>query len=132
MSQRANATFQVKSWNEKPFSEVDGGSKLTQVSVSKTFKGEIEGEGVLEYLMAHRDDGTASYVGLERVVGRIGERSGSFVLQHSGTFDAGVATSTWFVVPGTATGDLQGLRGEGGFSSAHAEEYPMTLDYEFE
>ena len=132
MSERATATFQVQGWDEKPFSEIDEGSKLTKVSVTKTFKGDIEGEGTLEYLMAYRDDGSASFIGLERVIGRIRDRSGSFVLQHSGTFEGGVATDTWFVVPGSGTGALHGLRGEGGFASAHADEYPITLDYDLE
>jgi hypothetical protein len=82
--------------------------------------------------MMHRDDGSASFIGLERVVGRIGERSGSFILQHSGTFEGGTAKASWFVVPGSGAGELRGLRGDGGFASAHAEEYTMTLDYDFE
>ncbi len=132
MSKRATATFQVKSWDEKPYDEIDEGPKLTRASVTKSFRGDIEGEGTLEYLMIHRDDGSASFVGLERVVGRVGDRSGSFVLQHSGTFEGGTAKVTWFVVPGSGTGDLRGLRGEGGFASAHAEDYPITLEYDFE
>ncbi len=69
MSKRATATFQVKSWDEKPYNEIDEGPKLTRASVTKSFRGDIEGEGILEYLMIHRDDGSASFVGLERVVG---------------------------------------------------------------
>ena len=132
MSTHAAPIFRVKTWDEKPFSEVVDGPKLTRVSVTKSFSGDIEGEGTLEYLMAYREDGSASFIGLERVVGRIGDRSGSFVLQHTGTFEGGTAQATWVVVPGSGTGDLQGLRGAGGFASAHAEEYPMTLDYDFE
>ncbi len=132
MSKRATATFQVKSWDEKPYDEIDEGPKLTRASVTKSFRGDIEGEGILEDLMIHRDDGSASFIGLERVVGRVGDRSGSFVLQHSGTFEGGTAKATWSVVPGSGTGDLRGLRGEGGFASAHAEDYPITLEYDFE
>lgn len=132
MTTHAAPTFQIKTWDEKPFSEVAGGPKLTRVSVTKSFSGDIEGEGTLEYLMAYRADGSASFIGLERVVGRIGDRSGSFVLQHTGTFEGGMAKATWVVVPGSGTGDLQGLSGVGEFASAHAEEYPMTLDYDFE
>ena len=67
---------------------------------------------------------------MERVVGRVGNRSGSFVLQHSGTFSGGIAKETWFVVPGSGTGELGGLRGEGGSASGHAESYALTLDYD--
>ena len=132
MTVHATATFEVKAWEEKPYDEIDEGPKLTRASVTKSFSGDIEGEGTVEYLMIHRDDGSASFVGLERVVGRVGARSGSFVLQHTGTFEGGTAKTTWFVVPGSGTGDLRGLRGEGGFASAHAERYSITLDYDFE
>ncbi len=132
MTVHATATFEVKAWEEKPYDEIDEGPKLTRASVTKSFSGDIEGEGTVEYLMIHRDDGSASFVGLERVVGRVGDRSGSFVLQHTGTFEGGTAKTTWFVVPGSGTGDLRGLRGEGGFASAHAEHYSVTLDYDFE
>lgn len=131
MAERANAVFQLKGWDERPYDEMDGGPRLTRASVSKTFRGDIEGEGTLEYLMMHRDDGSASFIGLERIVGCIGHRSGSFVLQHNGTFRAGTAAATWTVVPGSGTGELTGLRGEGGFESAHADAYAVTLDYDF-
>jgi hypothetical protein len=132
MSKQATATFKVKNWDEKPVIEGDEGTKLTRVSVSKSFHGDIEGEGMLEYLIFHHESGSADFIGMERVVGRIGDRSGSFVLQHSGTFGGGTATAKWFVVSGSGTGELRGLHGAGGFSSAHAEEYPMTFEYDIE
>jgi Protein of unknown function (DUF3224) len=132
MSTHAIATFEMKSWDEKPYNETEGLPKLTRASVAKSFKGDIEGEGTLEYLMMYRTDGSASFIGLERLVGRLGGRAGSFVLQHSGTFEGGVAKATYFVVPGSGTGELHGLRGEGSFASGHAQQYPITLDYDFE
>lgn len=132
MNTHAIAAFEVKSWSEKPYNEIEGLPKLTRASVAKSFKGDIEGEATLEYLMMYRVDGSASFIGLERIVGRLGNRSGSFVLQHSGAFESGVAKATYFVVPGSGTGELSGLRGEGSFAAGHAQEYPMTLDYDFE
>jgi hypothetical protein len=129
---RAQAKFRVKSWDKKPFSEIEDAPKLTRASVTKSCEGDIEGEGTLEYLMVYGDDGTGSFIGVERVVGRVGGRSGSLVLKHTGTFDGAIAKATWVVLPGSATGDLRGMRGEGGFASAHAEEYQMTLEYEFD
>ena len=132
MKTHAKGTFELKAWDEKPFNEMNGMPKLTRASVIKSYQGDITGEGKLEYLMMYRDDGSASFVGLERVVGSVGGRSGSFVLQHSGTFKEGVATVTLVVVPGSGTGDLRGMRGEGGFSVGHQPPYAMTLDYDFE
>ncbi|HEY3054992.1 MAG TPA: DUF3224 domain-containing protein [Thermoanaerobaculia bacterium] len=128
MTRRAAGMFEVKSWNEVAYDEE--GPKLTRASVIKELRGEIEGLGKAEYLMMYRNDGSASFVGLERIVGRIGTRKGSFVLQHIGTFAGGLAKETWVVVPGSGTGDLEGLRGEGGYESAHAGQYRITLDYE--
>jgi hypothetical protein len=132
MTTRASATFRITAWDEKPYAEFEGGRKLTRASVKKSFQGDIEGESALEYLMAYGADGSASFVGMEHVVGRLGNRSGSFVLQHSGTFAGGIATAAWFVVPGSGTGELGGLRGEGGFAAGHEPQYAMTLNYDFE
>ena len=66
----ANARFAIKTWDEKPYSETPGEPKLTRASVTKTFSGDVEGDGQVEYLMMYRSDGSASFVGLERVVGR--------------------------------------------------------------
>jgi len=133
MDTHATATFEVKAWDEKPYEEIDGGAKFTRASVTKSFQGDIEGESTLEYLMFYREDGSATFVGLERVVGRVGGRSGSFVLQHTGVDEGGAVKATYFVVPESGTGDLRGLKGEGSFAlSGHAQHYPLTLDYGFE
>ena len=132
MRKHAKATFGIKSWDEKPYNEMDGTPKLIRGSVIKSYQGDITGEGKLECLMMYRDDGTASFVCLERVVGSVGSRSGSFVLQHSGTFKEGIATVTLVVVPGSGTGDLRRLRGDGKFAVGHQPPYSMTLDYDFD
>jgi len=80
----------------------------------------------------YRSAASASFTGLERVTGSIGGRSGSFVLQHTGTFEDGVAKVTLAVVPGSGTGDLRGLKGEGGFSVGHQPPFAVTLDYHVE
>jgi hypothetical protein len=132
MSTHATGTFAFARWDEQPYSQVEGGPKVTHASVTNTFHGDIEGEGRLAYLMFYPNDSTATFVGLEHVVGRIGERAGSFALQHGGTFADGAATCRWFVVPGSGTGDLRGLRGEGGYVAPHGQPTPFTLDYDFE
>ena len=67
----ATARFAIKSWDEKPYSEGHDLPKLTRAAVTKTFSGDIEGEGHVEYLMMYRSDGSATFVGLERVVGHV-------------------------------------------------------------
>lgn len=133
MSTHATGTFEMQTWDEQPYSEIDGGMKFTRASVTNAFHGDIEGETTLEYLMAYPDKDSASFVGLERVVGRVGGRSGSFVLQHSGAFAGGAVQGTWLVVPGSGTGDLRGLRGTGGYVwDGQQGKSTFTLDYDVE
>jgi hypothetical protein len=132
MKKRANARFAIKSWDENPYSEGKDLPKLTQATVTKTFTGDIEGEGRVQYLMMYRKDGSATFVGLERVVGRIGAKSGSFVLQRIGVFESGQAKESYSVIPGSATEDLQGLRGGGSSAVGHGSDHPFTLDYELD
>ena len=112
MATHATARFEIKAWDEQPYYEMEGMPKLTRAGVTQSYRGDIEGEGRVEYLMVDAEGGSASFVGTERVVGRLGDRSGSFVFQGSGTFEAGAARCSWRVVPGSGTGDLRGLRGQ--------------------
>jgi hypothetical protein len=130
MKKSANARFAIKSWDEKPYSEGQDLPRLTRASVRKAFAGDIEGEGQVEYLMMYRSDGSAAFVGLERVVGRIGGKAGTFVLQRIGVFEDGQAKESFSVVPGSATGELQGLRGDGSSAVGHGMEHPFSLNYD--
>ena len=130
MKQTTDARFAIKSWDEKPYSEGENLPKLTRASVRKAYSGDIVGEGHVEYLMMYRSDGSATFVGLERVVGRIADKTGSFVLQRTGVFEAGQAKESYSVIPGSGTGELHGLSGDGTSTLGHATDYPFTLNYE--
>lgn len=130
MKKKANARFAIKSWDEKPYGEDPHLPKLTRASVTKTFTGDLQGDAQVEYLMMYRGDGSATFVGLERFVGRIGTRSGAFVLERTGVFEEGKAKESYSVIPGSGTGDLRGLSGSGTSDIGHGEEHPFTLEYE--
>jgi hypothetical protein len=127
----AEAQFKVESWDEQTYAELDEGGKLSRASVTQAFSGDIEGQGSVEWLMCYRADGTASFVGLQRVAGRLGDRSGSFVVETVGTFDGRVASADMSVVPGSGTDGLRGLRGSGRFDAPHAAPASFSLDYGF-
>ena len=130
MKNVANSRFTIKTWGEKPYSEGQDLPKLTRAAVTKTFTGDIAGEGHVEYLMMYRSDGSATFVGLERVVGHLAGRAGSFVLQRTGIFENGAAKESYVVIPGSGTGELQNLRGEGTSDVGHGVEHAVTLHYE--
>jgi hypothetical protein len=139
MTIQASAKFTIQSWDEKTW---DGrnwkevaGAKLTHAAVTKTYEGDIRGQGASHTLTTYDGQGSAHYVGLEHIVGQLGERAGSFVLQVSGSYDVvtGLAEAGWFVVPGSGTEALAGLSGAGGFVASHGNpEVIATLDYAFE
>jgi hypothetical protein len=130
MKKSANARFAIKSWDERPYSEGQDLPRLTRASVIKTFTGDIEGEGQVEYLTMYRSDGSAAFVGLERVVGRIGGRTGTLVLQRIGVFESGQAKESYSIIPGSATGELEALRGDGSSAVGHGMEHPFSLNYD--
>ena len=125
-----NATFKIVSWDEEPFDESEGGPTLTRAHVQKSFHGDLSGTGNLKYVMAHLSSNHATFSGFEKVVGTLSGRDGSFVLRHTGLYDGEKATATYEVLPGSGTGELEGLAGTGGFSAGDAEEHAMTLDFE--
>lgn len=124
-------TFKGKSWDETPYDEAEALPKMARAEVTNSFAGDIEGESTQQYLLAYQDEDSANFVGMERVTGRIGDREGSFVLQQNGTYENGIAKGEWFVVSGTGTGSLTGLRGSGGFQADH-EGATYTLDFEID
>jgi hypothetical protein len=126
----AGARFKVESWDEQTYAELDEGRKLSRAHVTQAYSGGIEGNGEVEWLMCYRPDGTASFVGLERITGRVGELSGTFVLESAGTFDGREASADMSVVPGSGTEELSGLRGTGTLQAEHGGTAALVLDYE--
>lgn len=114
MSSRATATFEITAWDESAYDEPDDGPKLSRATVKKTFKGEVEGESTAELLMCQAEGG-AGYLASELVTGRVGERTGSFVVQHGGINDGGATRTFGYVVAGSGTGALRGLSGEAAY-----------------
>jgi hypothetical protein len=104
------ATFEISSWDETPFEEWEDG-KLTRAVIAKTYSGDIDGTSALEYVMAYRPDGTAAFVGIERITGTVDGREGGLVLQGVGSFADGAAVAELTVVG--SSGALAGSEGTG-------------------
>jgi uncharacterized protein YigE (DUF2233 family) len=115
MQAHLSATFEVKSWEESPFDVLVGLPKLTRALVTKAYSGEIEGSSTTEWLMAYAEDGSATFVGLERLTGQVGERDGTLVLQYVGSCADGAAKATLVVIEGANSGSLKSARGDGNF-----------------
>jgi hypothetical protein len=128
----ASAVITVHKYEPVAYDEPAGGPVLTRIHVEESFTGDISGEGAVEFLQAAAADGSASFVGIERVTGTVGGRDGTFLLQDAGTVQGSIVSGEWFVIPGSGTGQLAGLRGEGGFRANLGENAQIHLDYWFE
>jgi hypothetical protein len=112
MTIHASGTFEVKLNPQKPDNKEAESANLGRMSIDKSFHGDLEGTSKGEMLSAITDvKGSAGYVAIERVSGTLHGRSGTFVLQHSGTMTRGVPQLSVTVVPDSGTGHLAGLAG---------------------
>jgi hypothetical protein len=128
---RAEAKISVHSSKAMPYDQT-ASPALVEIHLREASAGDIEGESTVRALQVLRDDQSASLVSVQRFCGKLAGRQGSFVLQGSETIEKGNIKATWFVVPGSGTGDLSGLRGEGGFAGRFGKGSDGTLDYWFE
>ncbi|MGF6884614.1 hypothetical protein ABIA39_007205 [Nocardia sp. GAS34] len=128
----AAARITVYKYEPAAYDEPAEGPVLTRIHVEEGFSGDIDGDGVVEFLQSATADGGASFVGIERVTGTIAGRAGTFLLQDQGTVAGSIVSGDWFVVPGSGTGELVGLRGTGGFKANLGEGAEVWLDYWFE
>jgi hypothetical protein len=125
---RANAKITVHSSEAKTYDQTTDPA-LMEIRLSETFTGDIDGESPVRALQVLRDDKSASLVSVQRFHGKLMGRQGSFVLQGSEIVENGKIKATWFVVPRSGTGDLSGLRGEGGFRGDFGKGSDGWLDY---
>ena len=128
---RAEAKITVQSSEAKPYDQT-ASPTLMEIHISETFTGDIDGESPVRALQIQRDDHSASMVSVQRFRGKLGGRQGSFVLQGQETVENGKIKATWFVVPRSGTGDLTGVRGEGGFEGEFGKGSRGWLEYWFE
>jgi hypothetical protein len=108
---RIEGTFTITAQPEPPF-ETSDDVLLGRTTFEKVFSGPLDATSTVWMTYARTPTkGSAGYVAIERVVGSLDGRAGSFVFQHSGVMDGGVTSLSLTVVPGSGTGQLAGLRG---------------------
>ncbi len=129
LTSHASGTFEVKVAPQAPEAEGDAG--LGRMSLDKQFHGDLEATSKGQMLAAMSSvPGSGGYVAMERVTGTLKGKSGSFVLQHSGTMTRGAPQMTVSVVPDSGTGQLVGLTGTMAIKIAdgkHSYEFEYTL-----
>jgi hypothetical protein len=125
---KASAPFTNDRYDEEPYGE-DEGIELSRIYVSRRFSGDLEGASIAELLIA-KSEGGGGYVGHDRITGTLQGRSGGFVFQHSGLMGPEGVTNAGTIVPGSGTGELAGITGEGTMLADEEGNHTLTLEYE--
>jgi hypothetical protein len=130
MTNRASGTFEVKLSPRAP-DEGESGVGIGRMLLDKKFSGDLEATSRGQMLAAGTAvAGSAGYVAMEQVTGKLGGRSGTFILQHTGTMTRGATQLTVSVVPDSGTAELEGLTGNMNIIIAegqHSYEFDYTL-----
>lgn len=127
---RASGPFEVK-LTPQPAGDKPEGALLGRMAIDKQYRGDLEASAKGEMLTAGTAvKGSAGYVAIEHVSGTLHGKSGTFILQHTGTMTRGAPQLSITVVPDSGTGQLAGLAGKMAINiveGKHAYEFEYTL-----
>ena len=127
MSNHAAGSFDVKT---TPFDDKSDDPTLARIALDKQYHGDIEGTAKGQMLSAGSPaKGFAGYVAIEKITGTLNGRAGTFVLQHSGTLENSIPQMTITVVPGSGTGQLEGIAGKMTIKFAPGGKHLYEFDY---
>lgn len=102
-------SFDVKMNPEPPYHDAEG-IVLARATFDKTFHGSLSATGSVQFLSV-RAGTNAAYVALERIEGSLDGKRGSFIVTHRALASSSGRSLSIEIVPGTGTGELQGIEG---------------------
>jgi len=122
---RATGAFDVKVTPQEDKTD----PAIARFVLDKQFHGDLDATSKGEMLAAGGAKGTGGYVAIEIVTGKLGGRTGTFALQHSGSMIDNAFTLIITVVPGSGTGELSGLTGKMNIIIAADGKHSYDFDY---
>ena len=127
MSNHATGPFDVK---VIPQDDKSGDPLIGRMMLDKQYHGDLEATGKGQMLTAGSPaKGAGGYVAIEKVTGTLNGKSGSFVLQHSGTLANNVPQMTITIVPESGTGQLEGIAGKMTIKIDPSGKHSYDLEY---
>jgi hypothetical protein len=127
VSNHARGAFDVRA---TPQDDQGDDPTLGRMLLDKQYHGELEATGKGQMLSAGSPaKGAGGYVAIEKVTGKLNERTGSFVLQHTGTMANNVPQLTITIVPESGTGQLEGIAGKMTIQFAPGGKHLYELEY---
>lgn len=109
MTHHANGEFDVKLIPQAQDGPLTAPGRML---LDKRFHGPLDATSQGQMLaMSSAMKGSAGYVAMELVTGKLDGKRGSFALQHTGTMNRGAPSLSVTVVPDSGTEELTGLSG---------------------
>ena len=92
--------------------QVDADNPIGRMSIDKVFHGDIEGtsKGTMLASMGS-EPGSGAYVAIEKVMGTLHGKRGTFALHHVGVMNRNAQSLTVLVIPDSGTEELKGITG---------------------
>jgi hypothetical protein len=127
---KVKSSFKITAW-EPATEENDEIADIARARIRKEFTGEMTGTSVANAILYQTPVQSGGYAALERITAKIGDREGTFVVQHSGIRDTdGSGPAYGDVVPGSGTGGFEGVTGSMQIAQGESGEY-FLLDLTF-
>ncbi|MEO7673630.1 MAG: DUF3224 domain-containing protein [Pyrinomonadaceae bacterium] len=125
------SSFKITGWEPAEADETDEIADIARARIGKAFTGDLKGTSVANAILYQTPAKSGGYAAPERITGKVGDREGTFVVQHSGIRDAnGEGPVYGDIVPGSGTGGFEGVTGtmkiEG---SESGESFLFDLDF---
>jgi hypothetical protein len=121
--------FEIKR-DMQPNCDLGDGVAAMHVRFDKRFHGPLAATSVVQMLgFMTAVEGSGAYVAIERIVGTLDGRAGSFVVQHNGTMARGEPSLIVGVIPDSGADALAGINGNLRIDIVEGRHY-YTFDYE--
>lgn len=122
----ATGTIEARDWQDEPFIE-----SLSRPHGVDLYHGDLEVEATWAGTSFAAADGSGTFVSLQLMRGRLGDQAGGFILEVNGAFKSSETQATFRVVPGSGTGGLAGLQGNGRLTYVSGGQSSYILEYSF-
>jgi hypothetical protein len=126
MPQHAEGSFDVTLTPQEPLAD----ATVARMLLYKEFHGDLEAIAHGEMMAAHEPlTGAGVYVAIDRVVGTLHGKGGSFLIAHRGIRNSEGQQLEIVIVPGSGTGQLAGITGTVGIEIVNKEHF-YSVTYE--
>ena len=129
---KATGTFEVSMQPAECSVNGKNGNQVGRLLLNKTFLGALVAVSQGEMLSVRTaEKGSAGYVVIEQVEGKLDGKVGGFILQHFGIMNRGEPRLILEVVPDSGSGELKGLSGKMTIDIKDGQHF-YTFIYEIE